>query len=71
MRICAAQIKPSNGSIQTNIEIHKDWINLAISGKADFIAFPELSLTGYEPKLAKKFGYRQKQPGIGSISNDQ
>lgn len=64
MRICAAQIKPSNGSIQTNIEIHKDWINLAISGKADFIAFPELSLTGYEPKLAKNLAIDKNNPGL-------
>lgn len=54
MKISVAQIASNNGNIQRNLEIHKNWIELAISEKADLITFPELSLTGYEPKLAKK-----------------
>ncbi|MDQ0899304.1 carbon-nitrogen hydrolase family protein [Paenibacillus sp. V4I7] len=36
-----------------NIEKHKALISLAISGQATAIFFPELSVTGYEPELAK------------------
>lgn len=54
MRICSAQTKPIKGDIEKNIEIHKKIINLAVSKKVDIIVFPELSLTGFEPELAKK-----------------
>jgi len=54
MKICAAQARPVKGDIQRNIENHKRLIALAVSNKADIIIFPELSLTGYEPELAKE-----------------
>jgi predicted amidohydrolase len=53
MKICVVQTKPITGHIQLNIENHKQFIDLAVSNKASMIIFPELSLTGYEPKLAK------------------
>ena len=54
MKICVAQTRPVKGDILSNIINHKKLINLAISYKADTIVFPELSITGYEPKLAKE-----------------
>lgn len=54
MKICVAQTKSIKGDIQANIENHKRFIDLAVSDEADIIIFPELSLTGYEPTLAKK-----------------
>src|SRR5689334_10472338 len=54
MRICVAQIRSIKGDIPANIEKHKSFIYLAVRGKADIIIFPELSLTGYEPALAKE-----------------
>ncbi|MGA1196974.1 MAG: carbon-nitrogen hydrolase family protein [Candidatus Latescibacterota bacterium] len=53
MKICVAQTKPVTGDIESNIEHHKKLIDLAILNGADTIIFPELSLTGYEPTLAK------------------
>ena len=53
MKICVAQTKPITGNIESNIEHHKRLIDLAILNGADTIIFPELSLTGYEPTLAK------------------
>ena len=53
MKICVAQTKPIKGNIPKNIENHKKLINLAVANGADMIVFPELSLTGYEPTLAK------------------
>ena len=53
MKICVAQTRPVKGDIESNIENHKKLIDLAVSGGADVIVFPELSITGYEPELAK------------------
>ena len=54
MKICVVQTKPVRGDIQRNIENHKKLIALAIANGADNIIFPELSITGYEPELAKE-----------------
>ena len=54
MKICAAQARPIKGDVQRNIESHKKLVDLAVSKGTDAIIFPELSLTGYEPTLAKE-----------------
>jgi predicted amidohydrolase len=59
MKICVAQARAVKGAIQTNIEKHKLFIELAVSAGAELIIFPELSLTGYEPTLAKALATRQ------------
>lgn len=53
MKLCVAQAKAVKGDIRSNIENHRKIIDLAISYGADTIIFPELSITGYEPTLAK------------------
>jgi len=53
MKIALAQINPKKGAIPENIERHITWIKQAVSIGADAIFFPELSITGYEPTLAK------------------
>lgn len=59
MKICVAQTRPIKGDIQSNIDNHKKLIALASSHGADLIIFPELSLTGYEPKLAEELATTQ------------
>ena len=59
MKICVVQTRPVSGDIQSNINNHKKLIELAISHRADTIIFPELSLTGYEPQLAKELATDQ------------
>ncbi|MBI5370837.1 MAG: carbon-nitrogen hydrolase family protein [Sphingobacteriales bacterium] len=54
MILCIGQTKPVKGDIRQNIEIHKKYIAAAIDKNADLIIFPELSLTGYEPALARE-----------------
>jgi predicted amidohydrolase len=54
MRICAAQTRPITGDVPANIERHNALIDLAVSQRADVVIFPELSLTGYEPRLVKE-----------------
>jgi predicted amidohydrolase len=54
MKICLAQMLSLPGAIAANTERHLQLIRLAVSQQADMIIFPELSLTGYEPRLANK-----------------
>ena len=54
MKISVAQTRPVKADIQTNVDNHKRLIDLAVSNGADIIIFPELSLTGYEPRLSKE-----------------
>ena len=77
MKICIAQTKSEKGNIKSNIENHKKWIEIAVSEKADLIVFPELSLTGYEPELAKvlatdqndsRFNEFQKMSDVNQIT---
>jgi len=59
MKICVAQTRPITGDMQRNIENHKKFIALAIAIGADIVIFPELSLTGYEPTVAKELATNQ------------
>ncbi|WP_276503497.1 carbon-nitrogen hydrolase family protein [Terrimonas pollutisoli] len=54
MKIAVAQIKPVKGDIASNINDHIKLIDLAVANSAGAIFFPELSITGYEPELAKE-----------------
>ena len=54
MRLCIAQTKPVTADIEANIQRHKQLIGHALEDSADVIIFPELSLTGYEPTMAKE-----------------
>lgn len=59
MKICVAQTKPFKGNISANIEAHLRFIELALSLNSEAIFFSELSLTGYEPELAKNLATDQ------------
>ena len=59
MNIAIAQIKPLKGDISANIEKHIKFIELAVSLNANAVFFPELSLTAYEPELAKDLATRK------------
>jgi predicted amidohydrolase len=54
MKICAAQTGPVKGDIRGNISNHRKLIAQAVSDGAELVIFPELSLTGYEPTLARE-----------------
>src|SRR5258706_9745328 len=54
MKICVAQTRPVKGDIGKNIDKHKRLMDLAAFYTPSIIIFPELSLTGYEPTLAKE-----------------
>lgn len=57
MKICIAQTKSEKGKTQENIQNHLRLIKRAIKSKSDLIIFPELSITNYEPDLAKELAF--------------
>ncbi|HZI54131.1 MAG TPA: carbon-nitrogen hydrolase family protein, partial [Chitinophagaceae bacterium] len=59
MKIGVAQTRPVKGDIQTNISNHLKILDRAVLNGTDAIFFPELSLTGYEPGLAKVLATEQ------------
>lgn len=59
MKISIAQTRPIKGDIPANIARHQILIELAASFEATALFFPELSLTGYEPQLAKALATTQ------------
>jgi predicted amidohydrolase len=52
--IAAAQTLAVAGDIAANAERHLDFIQAAASHEVQLLLFPELSLTGYEPTLARQ-----------------
>jgi len=59
MKIGIVQFKPLKGNISANSERHLALIEKAGSLNTDAVFFPELSLTGYEPELAKELAISQ------------
>ncbi len=51
--ICAAQYCSIAGDISLNIDRHLQLMRRAAEHEVQFLLFPELSLTGYEPSLAR------------------
>lgn len=67
MKICLAQILPVKGSVQQNLLIHENFVTKASSLGSDFIIFPELSLTGYEPELSQELAVDYSSPLLDKI----
>jgi len=57
MTVALAQIAAHKGDVEANIRTHLRMIDLARTHESDFIVFPELSLTGYEPMLAGELSF--------------
>ncbi|MEZ4786224.1 MAG: carbon-nitrogen hydrolase family protein, partial [Candidatus Kapaibacterium sp.] len=53
MKLAVAQLRSIAGDIDYNVRRHEALLSLAASRGADLIIFPELSLTNYEPQLAR------------------
>lgn len=62
MRIGAIQCKAEPGDINANIESHLKFIQLADDHNVNLLYFPELSITGYEPKLSRSLAMTMTDP---------
>ncbi|KQB39331.1 carbon-nitrogen hydrolase family protein [Flavobacterium aquidurense] len=59
MILAAAQTKPTRGDIKTNLLDHYRLVELAVQNGAQLIAFPEMSITGYEREHAQKLAFEK------------
>lgn len=55
----AAQTKPTRGNIEANLLDHYRLTELAVQNGAQLIAFPEMSITGYEREHAQKLAFQK------------
>jgi predicted amidohydrolase len=59
MILAAAQTKPTRGNIEANLADLYRLIELAAQNGAQLIAFPEMSITGYERENAQKLAFKK------------
>ena len=67
MILAAAQTKPTRGNIETNLLNHYRLIELAVQNGAQLIAFPEMSITGYERKNAHKLSFKKDDSRLNHL----
>lgn len=67
--IAAAQITCLAGNIDVNINRHLQAVALAAEHNVNLLIFPELSLTGYEPELARKLGLTLQDARLETLRN--
>lgn len=61
MKVCLSQFL-STGDVETNVGRHVEVIRRAASAQCRFVLFPELSLTGYEPRRARSLALTVEDP---------
>ncbi len=52
--LAAAQFHSERGQLARNLEGHLTFMRCAADQRAEYLLFPELSLTGYEPDIARE-----------------
>lgn len=65
--IAAAQTIPVRGNVEANTEAHIRLAFRASQEGADVVAFPELSLTGYELDLADQLAFTEDDPRLDPL----
>lgn len=67
MILAAAQTKPTRGNIEANLLDHYRLIELAVKNGAQLIAFPELSISGYERENAHQLAFKKDDPRLDNL----
>lgn len=65
MKIALIQMESTAGNVEENLRKHVEWIERVVPESPDLIAFPELSLTGYEPSLASSLAMDENDTRLG------
>lgn len=65
--IAAAQITCLAGNIEVNLHHHAQAVTLAAAQRVNLLIFPELSLTGYEPELARHLAITLQDPRLEEL----
>ena len=69
MILAAAQTKPKRGNIASNLLNHYQLIELAAQNGAQLIAFPEMSITGYERENAMELAFAEDDYRIDHLKD--
>lgn len=64
MKLIAAQISSTHGAIGQNLRKHLDVVERAAALGAELLVFPELSLSGYAPGLAREVAMAPGDPQL-------
>ncbi|MFJ4157856.1 carbon-nitrogen hydrolase family protein [Pseudomonas sp. NPDC089752] len=64
MKLCAVQLASRKADLQGNLVRHLQCIEQAAALGAELVVFPELSLTGYEPALARQLALPANSPRL-------
>lgn len=67
MIVAAAQIRSISGDLKGNLEKHLAFAELAADRGVELLFFPELSLTNYEPTIAKQFASGELEDSIARL----
>ena len=67
LTIALAQVESKKRNVTQNIEKHVQYIAEASRSFADYVVFPELSLTGYEPETAMELAFSLHDERIDEI----
>ena len=67
MILAAAQTKPTREDIDANLLDHYRLIELAVQNGAQLIAFPEMSITGYERENTRKLAFQQDDSRLNHL----
>lgn len=67
MVFAVAQSRSVAGDIEANVQRHLRFMETAAGHGADFLMFPELSLTGYEPTVARDLALTIHDPRLQPI----
>lgn len=67
MKICAVQYRAVTGDIAANVLRHLKFVERASELGADLVFFPELSITGYEPGLARTLALSLNDSGLDGL----
>ncbi len=67
MILASAQTKPKRGDIESNLIDHYNMINLASKHHVDLIAFPEMSVTGYEREKARDLAFSETDSRLDKL----
>jgi len=67
MKLCAVQLASLKGDLPGNLQRHLACIEQAAALGAELVVFPELSLTGYEPSLARQAALPVNSERLGPL----